>query len=389
MEISLANDTLWIDILIPIMIGPIFLMIKVLYDRWDFKKRETAILTNKLNLEKIQKKLNDFYWPLYILLMKDFHLWCKLSFNNDKIFDKIAESDSESENEDAGLENYIRCSYIYTDPNGIMTQCPNAVAENCVNRFGSYCIKHYHHNKQKLLEVTETNILQNQKSIYSAPVHQILINHDDTVIVEDTKQSFKDFTNRLRSKNKTKNLFRKQKKKDEIIINIEKTDLNKEDQYDHEIPLIPQDDSDVESFKTQLSEDCNEVPGNLTGNRIGEIEGLNVDSTNNSEKEEIIDFHSEMKNELTNFIIENHDKINEIIIGNIAIAEPKKNIGKQLFKFIKFINIFKSQYLSKNMDINPAKYGAPYPKKLLPMIEIQVFKLQREYSDLVANYYDF
>ena len=69
MDITLGTDNIWINIFLPIIVGTIFLMIKILYDRFDFQKKETIILKNKLKLEKINLQLKEFYWPLYILLI--------------------------------------------------------------------------------------------------------------------------------------------------------------------------------------------------------------------------------------------------------------------------------------------------------------------------------
>ena len=43
-----------------------------------------------------------------------------------------------------------------------------------------------------------------------------------------------------------------------------------------------------------------------------------------------------MKIKIIDTIIDNHNKINDIITNNISIAEPKSQIGKQFVKFIKF-----------------------------------------------------
>ena len=48
---SETEGDIWEKIIIPILVailGPICVAIKVLYDRWDFKKKESVILRNKL-----------------------------------------------------------------------------------------------------------------------------------------------------------------------------------------------------------------------------------------------------------------------------------------------------------------------------------------------------
>lgn len=306
MEVGLSTDNIWVNIFIPIIIGPIFLMVKVLYDRWDFKRKESTILKNKLNLEKINNKLQKFYWPIYILLLKDYNLWSKIKLSSKENLE-ITETDSESECEDLVNENYTRCSYVKKNDKGVLIYCRNPIAKNCINKFGSYCIKHYHHKNKKILEI--------QYSEFS--------------------------NNTINSDFKTKEIVNYNDIQNNIAIDMEcknKVDID---------TLIPTDNDN-----TKLME-------------------------------------NEMKEKILESIIDNHDKINSIITEYISIAEPKSQIGRQLVKFLKYSNIFKVQFLTNNLNISPSEYGAAYPKKLLPMIEIMVFKLQKEYNNLINNYYNF
>ena len=70
-----CNDTgfnVWTDVAIPLIISPILLIIKVIYDKIEDKKNQTIILKNKNILEKVSQKLKHFYLPLYIRLLKDY-----------------------------------------------------------------------------------------------------------------------------------------------------------------------------------------------------------------------------------------------------------------------------------------------------------------------------
>ena len=71
--------------------------------------------------------------------------------------------------------------------------------------------------------------------------------------------------------------------------------------------------------------------GNFTGNKIGEIDGLN--------NEHIIEHISDEKtrDNLTKIMLVNHKKINDIILKNISTGELISTIGKQLIKYLKFI----------------------------------------------------
>ena len=349
----METEAIWEKILVPIIIGPIFVIIKVLYDRWDFKKKESKILSNKLKLEKVNNKLQQFYWPIYILLLKDFDLWSKIVFKDTETIG-ITESDSESEIEDNGEYNY--CNYSKADSNGYLVPCKNPVAVNCSDRHGTYCIKHQHQKHKKVLETWQ--ILYKNTSL-------IKKNIEKEVVTYNTEQ-------------KQQNI---QRINDTTSINID-IETGK---LEEEIKKSSGSDSDSsESLRSIIESSEHNIPGNITGNKIGEV---TTEKSNNDI--DSLEIKSEMMRQIIESVIDNHSKINNIITDNIAVAEPRSSIGKQFVKFIKFANIFKSQVNSDDLLINPSKYGAPYPKKLLPMVEIKLFKLQKEYNTLIHDYYNF
>ena len=329
------------DIAIPILIaiiGPICIGFKILYDKWDFQKKETLILKNKLILEKINHKLKDFYWPLYILLLKDFDLWSKIIFKN---FIQITNSDSESDIEDLTNEPYKTCSYVRT-LNSISITCNNPVAINCIDKFGAYCIRHQRFKSLKMLKTMEFKFT------------------DKEAIVEKTENKLIDYDNNINN---------------EVTVDINESSNSRNSDSDSS--------DSIRSIINDIKTDNSNLPGNITGNLIGEISGLNINTNSKIPR----NFNEDLLQKIKKNLIENHKEINKLIINNIAIAEPKSGIGKQLVKYIKFINIFKSQHEAHLDNIDPIKYGSGYPKKLLPLIEIELFKIQKEYNKLVENYY--
>jgi len=368
----MESSDLWEKIIIPILIGPIFLTIKILYDKWDYNKKETIILRNKLKLEKLNDKLKNFYWPIYILLLKDFDLWSKIIFKDISSID-ITESDSDSDIEnDFKVNNNIQFCIHMRNINNKLVKCNNPVAINCINKYGSYCLKHQCYKNKKILESftidysnkTNVDILQNKKNIVS---------YDNIVIdipMNDTKINYL-----MNNENNISHVA----KYITSHSNLDKIDIyNKEHNYESNssdsISNVIEDINKDDSVKN--------IPGNITGNKIGEISGLNLDS----DKTSTVYLKDKMVEEIIKNLEDNHIKINDKIINYISIAEPKRSIGKQLIKYIKFINIFSAEIKSNEL-INPSKYGAPYPKKLLPMIEIELFKLQKEYNYAVKNYF--
>jgi len=319
---------IWEKIIVPLIIGPIFILIKILYDRWDTKRTQKKLLINKVKLEKISNQLDKFYWPLYIRLLDDYNLWSKINFKDNII--EITESGSESEIDIQ--DNFITCNYIKKEGDKVI-ECRNPVAENCIDNYGAYCIKHKQYRSEKIVN-TWHMAFEKTKLVTKKNID--VVDYDKIVNSE------------------------------QITIDIE--------------PKLEYDNSNINN-KIQLCND--DTLSNVSNRDIDDL--LDKLSIDNSDKNDI---NSKMLNEILKYIIENHQNILKIIVDNIYIAEPKRNMTKQLMKFSKFINIFRSEINSNSDLINPCNYGAGYPKKLLPMVEKKVLSLQEQYNELINCYYD-
>ena len=65
MEIS----EIWATIIIPLLIGPIFIYLKSIYDNHVQNRREHNLLLYNTKTEYLTKILNNFYWPFYLKLL--------------------------------------------------------------------------------------------------------------------------------------------------------------------------------------------------------------------------------------------------------------------------------------------------------------------------------
>ena len=347
----METSDIWEKIIIPLVIGPLCVLIKVLYDRWDTKKTQTKMLVNKIKLKKIENKLEKFYWPLYILLINDYELWSKIKFDDLSI--EITESASESEI-DVEDGEYIYCSYVRKEGSKI-EKCNNPVAHNCVTKYGAYCIKHQEYRSKKAVE-NWTFLFDKVKNVRKKSIDIVdydeVKNENGFKTEEECKNSLSEFIIDIDNIQKYKNIKRNnsykksiEKKNEKIILDIEPN-------------------SDKSSSEISMN-----------------IDGI-MDKVSDN-----ISISKEMLENILKQIEKNQNKITKIIRKYIYIAEPKSLMGKQLVKFIKFSNIFISELHTDNKLINPCNYGAGYPKKLLPMVERKVFNLQKQYNDLINNYY--
>ena len=60
---------IWATIIIPIVIGPLFLLFKTMWDRNNSFKYEKAKMQFEEKKNKLQNQLNLFYYPVYLKLV--------------------------------------------------------------------------------------------------------------------------------------------------------------------------------------------------------------------------------------------------------------------------------------------------------------------------------
>ena len=102
MEIS----DIWISIIIPLLIGPLFLYLKSVYDNYAQNRRDHNLLVYNTKTEYLILILNNFYWPLYLKLLCIHQLNYNIPIKNKYEYTSDDESnDSDLENECIGENN--------------------------------------------------------------------------------------------------------------------------------------------------------------------------------------------------------------------------------------------------------------------------------------------
>lgn len=90
MEIS----EIWATIIIPLLIGPIFIYLKSVYDNYTQNKREHNLLVYNTKIDYFTKVLTNFYWPLYLKLLCIHQLNYNIPIKNEYEYTSDSESDS-------------------------------------------------------------------------------------------------------------------------------------------------------------------------------------------------------------------------------------------------------------------------------------------------------
>lgn len=280
------SDDIWVNILIPIFVGPFCVFVKSLWDRYDLQKTEKKNLEFNEKIRKIKDKLSKFYWPVYIKLLCIYQMNFNIPITNYNISDSYSSSGEEESFIKYTTKKRKRCiNYIDND------RCNKVIP---INSNSNICRKCNWFEKK--------NIKQKRRKIK----HKLKSNPDSN-----------------------------------ITINIEK-----------------------------------KIDNDLTGNGIGVVKDI---------PKIYLDLDLETITNLKEKINNDYTEIKNIILSNISIVEPRSKFGKQLTRFLKYSEIYNVIYKS-DKDYVPEQFGASdNTNKLLSLVEIKLFDLQKEYHELIKN----
>ncbi len=335
------TSTILTSIFIPLFIGPVTIFLKDLWDRYKLHNVEIKKNYYQENIKIVKDKLSLFYWPIYIKLCCLYHLNYNIIEDTDKPSPKIetqeinlSETQSDTPNEEEiELRERIKkkykkkkCGYEYLNEDGDSIICDNLVNHHDTSKFCLEC-------RKRILE------------------------------------------------NKRPNKKRNKRKKEHITINIS-DDLEWERNTSDSEYSSP-DEQFMEIMKI-LDKKSDSSLSDITGDGVGIVKDL-------PQKEVILD--RIMIEKLDNKIIEISKDIKQIILNNIAIGQPKSKLGRELTKFIRYcemeIVVYEANKKKKNQKFYDSKNLGVVNniRKLLEIIEIDLFVLQKEYNKMIKNYY--
>ena len=99
-----TND-IWTNIIIPLLIGPLFLYLKSVYDNYINRKNEHKLLIYNNKYEHLTYVLNNFYWPLYLKLLCITQLTYNIPLKNDYEY-YSDNTDSEDDNRNTNSNSF-------------------------------------------------------------------------------------------------------------------------------------------------------------------------------------------------------------------------------------------------------------------------------------------
>lgn len=321
------TETILVGILVPIIIGPISVFLTSLWDKYSSNKLQIKQNYYKEIIKDTKEKLSLFYWPIYIKLVCLYHLNYNRSFENNK-----------------------EC---------IKKECD---LEECNEEF-----KHEIQEKEtQLKEIVDFEDLENLK---------------------DMKKNNKQKSNKKRRK-KNKNKF------------------NEYNRYSGNKYCVDRYDNDIyknykkEHISIKITDEMewdNYIKSNSSSHESDTSEGENSDFTGdgigivNSLPQKNICITGDILEELDIKLLKLRKDISNIIEKNIAIAQPKSRLGRELTKFIRFVEIEEVVFnnnLKNEEKTNSNLFGVPdNTKELLEIIEKDVFILQKKYNRLIKYRY--
>ena len=366
-------------VLIPLFIGPLFIFFKTLWDRYNAKKDNVKKIEYDEQIGKIREQLNNFYWPVLIKLkclnhlnyseVKTEHIELKEIFLEDSMSEPSDVKPIKTENGRRKKRKKGKICGNNTMIEGDFVVCQNIVHKPDVYQMCQKCLR----KKKNKLEFSDSDseVYRSSDNLNlhtKIDIEGNLLDTDENLSWDD-----KDLDTKIRR--------RKTIKQNDINDNIE---LNEKLTMTIDSPRkvkinIVDDTSETGSSSKSSSSGSNIIGEEKLVKKTIKIEKL-------------------LKCELDNKIITLCVEIKDIIEGNIAIIKPDKKLGKELVKFIRFVETICiiANYNTKKKEMKNKKKYINYnymdlgvidnTKKLIKIISDKLNLLLIEEQEVKTNY---
>jgi len=365
-------------VLIPLFIGPLFIFFKTLWDRYNAKNDNIKKIEYDEQIGKIREQLNNFYWPVLIKLkclnhlnyseVKTEHIELKEIFLEDSMSEPSDVKPIKTENGRRKKRKKGKICGNNTMIEGDFVVCQNIVHKPDVYQMCQKCLR----KKKNKLEFSDSD-----SEVYRSSDN---LNLHTKIDIEgnllDTEENLywddKDLDTKIRR--------RKTIKENDNVENIELNEnLTMLVDSPQKVKINIVDDTSGKSSKSSSSSGSNIIGEEKLVKKTIKIEKL-------------------LKFELDNKIITLCVEIKDIIEGNIAIIKPDKKLGKELVKFIRFVETICiiANYNTKKKEMKNKKKYINYnymdlgvidnTKKLIKIISDKLNLLLIEEQDVKTNY---
>lgn len=138
------TQTIWVGVIVPLVVGPICVFFKSLYDNYKRNRNETAKIKYKEELDNLKHQLNDFYYPLYIKLICLYNFDYNIPIPSDTL-KKMSNQDNhdcssqEESCESSDNEETNICRGYYLQKNNSYHKCNNIIPINSIEDICKEC----------------------------------------------------------------------------------------------------------------------------------------------------------------------------------------------------------------------------------------------------------
>jgi hypothetical protein len=198
-SLSMDTNDIWTNIIIPLLIGPLFLYLKSIYDNHIIRKNEHKLMVYNNKYEHLTYVLNNFYWPLYLKLLCITQLTYNIPLKNEYEYysdDDTDDADADADNREYGNDSDNLIINIKSDKNIILTKDTINLMEKNMNALFDETLEiiEKHVYKARLSKILNKTIVQ---FIKYCKIRQII--HEGSIDKKYNIEYFgiKDNTNKL------------------------------------------------------------------------------------------------------------------------------------------------------------------------------------------------
>jgi hypothetical protein len=156
-----TND-IWTNIIIPLLIGPLFLYLKSIYDNHITRKNEHKLMVYNNKYEHLTYVLNNFYWPLYLKLLCITQLTYNIPLKNEYEYYSDDDTDIDIDNREYGNDSDNLVINIKSNKNIILTKDTINLMEKNMNELFDETLEiiEKYVYKARLSKILNKNIVQ-------------------------------------------------------------------------------------------------------------------------------------------------------------------------------------------------------------------------------------
>lgn len=183
------SEEVWVNILIPLLFGQLFLYLKTLYDNYLAHKNEQRKIKFDEELNNVKHVLENLYWPVYIKLLCIYQLNYNIPIKNSyEYISSDSDSDIEFNEDNLNKIPTKKCNNIY-EKCGKRIHCKSRIPMNSNNICKKCRWRKEDNNSHKSNDSCDSNIsaeIKEEEETIEISIPMPINNHDGiTNILED------------------------------------------------------------------------------------------------------------------------------------------------------------------------------------------------------------